>query len=255
MFKIAVANEKGGVAKTTTVISLAAGLSELGNHVALMDLDPQGNLALSLGIQPVTSAEDALSSFEGLQFIETVAKPTEYSNISFIPVFSKGFPSEGEKTSFYSLQRLLGYSDNSCDFLLMDCPPQLGFMTNSAIIAADLLIIPTQAEYFSIYALKTMIHLIKNARENGNANLTYKLLLTMYDKRNRIHTKMMEELRSTFGTGVFDTCIEIDTKLRESQVAGTPILFHLPSSRASNQYRALSQEIMSYVQAKNIKTS
>jgi chromosome partitioning protein len=140
--------------------------------------------------------------------------------------------------------------DSTC--ILIDCPPHIGRLTRSALNAANLLIMPTQAEFFSIFALKTMMNLVKEIRKGSNSEITYKLLITMFDKRNRIHRSLSDELRITFGSGVFETVIEIDTKLRESQIAGQSINIISPFSRASLQYRALAQEIENYAKEKNI---
>ncbi len=139
----------------------------------------------------------------------------------------------------------------SYDYIILDCPPFLGAVTMNALMASDLLIMPTQAEFFSINALRNMMGLVRRVRSQGNARLTYRLLLTMLDRRNRIHRSLTEQLRATFGTGVLDTVIETDTKLRESPIAGMPIIFHSPKSRSSIQYRALAQEIIAYVKETN----
>jgi chromosome partitioning protein len=115
------------------------------------------------------------------------------------------------------------------------------------LVAADLLLVPTQAEYFSIYSLKKLMAIVRHIRSQYNPRLTYRLLLTMYDRRNRIHRTLCEQLRSSFSTGVLETVINTDTKLRESPIAGLPITNHAPKSRAALEYRALSQEILRYV--------
>jgi chromosome partitioning protein len=110
-----------------------------------------------------------------------------------------------------------------------------------------MLLMPTQAEYFSINALRNMMSVVRRVRAQGNPQLTYRLLLTMYDRRNRIHRTLSEQLRTTFGNGVLETVIETDTRLRESSIAGLPIIYHSPKTRAAFQYRALAQEILAYV--------
>jgi len=140
--------------------------------------------------------------------------------------------------------------DMPYDYIILDCPPALGAITKNALAAADLLLIPTQAEYFSAYALRNMMSMIRNIREQDNPNLAYRILVTMLDNRNRTHRNIHEQLRTTFGEGVFNTVIEIDTKLRESPIAGVPIMQYKPSARGSAQYRILAQEIMEYVKEK-----
>jgi len=134
----------------------------------------------------------------------------------------------------------------SYDYVLIDCPPALGSITTNALGAADLLIIPTQPVYFSAYALRNMMSLIRKVRQDGNPNLAYRILVTMLDRRNRSHRNIYEQLRSTFGDGVLTTVIEIDTKLRESPIAGVPITQYKSSTRGSVQYRVLAQELAQY---------
>jgi chromosome partitioning protein len=137
------------------------------------------------------------------------------------------------------------------DFVIFDCPPFLGAITTNALSAADLLIIPTQAEYFSAYALRNMMGIIRRVRQESNPNLGYRIIITLLDRRNRTHRNIQEQLQNTFGEGLFRTVIEIDTKLRESPIAGLPITRYRPGARGAQQYRELAQELMEYVKEKN----
>jgi chromosome partitioning protein len=121
-------------------------------------------------------------------------------------------------------------------------------VTTNALVASDLLLIPTQAEFFSVYALKNIMAMVKRIRNQANPRLTYRLLLTMVDRRNKIHRILSEQLRNNFGTGVLESVIETDTKLRECIINGTPIIYHAPKTRSAIQYRSLAQEIMKYAQ-------
>ena len=121
--------------------------------------------------------------------------------------------------------------------------------------AADLLIIPTQAEFFSAYALRDMMNLVRRVRTEYNPNLAYRILITLLDQRNRAHRVIREQLQQTFGAGLFDTVIEIDTRLRESPIVGTPINQYKPNSRGSQQYRVLTQELIKYVQETNTQAA
>ncbi len=252
---IAIANEKGGVAKTTTTLSIGGGLCQLGFKVMLVDLDPQANLTLSIGLDPKELRRSMLDVLQDGKKMEDVVTASEIDHLTIIPssfdILAQEEKIRPEDLDILKMRTVLIDSCRSQDFILIDCPPHLGFLTKSALAAAHLLIMPTQAEYFSIYALKNMMNLIKQIREQDNSEITYKLLLTMFDKRNRIHRSMSEELRQTFGIGVFNTVIEIDTKLRESQVLGLPIIFHSPTSRSALQYQALTQEIVEYAKEKN----
>lgn len=248
---LSVSNEKGGVAKTTSTISLGAALVETGLEVLLVDLDGQANLSLALGIEGQKAHPSIVNVLlEGLPAQKAVHE-TGIPRLDIIPSAAEMSLAErflpirqGYETA---LVKALRQADWGYDFILLDCPPFLGAVTYNALMASDLLVMPTQAEFFSINALRNMMGIVRKIRSQGNPRLTYRLLLTMFDRRNRIHRSMSEQLRATFGNGVLDTVIEIDTKLRESPIAGLPIIFHAPKSRSALQYRALAQEITEYV--------
>jgi chromosome partitioning protein len=248
---ISIANEKGGVAKTTTTVSLGAALVETGLEVLVIDLDGQANLSLALGIEQNNGRPTIANTImEGTKPASVVVK-------TGIPKLD-AIPSSGEMTLAerflpirngyeHTLSKALREAGWDYDYIIIDCPPFLGAVTMNALMASDLLIMPTQAEYFSINALRNMMSVVRKVRSQGNPNLTYRLLLTMYDRRNRIHRTLSEQLRNTFGAGVLSNAIETDTKLRESSIAGMPIIYHYPKSRSALQYRALAQEILTYV--------
>ncbi len=253
---IAISNEKGGVAKTTTTLSLGAALAELGYHILLVDLDPQANLTLALGLEPV---EATINS--GHVLIEALAlrqaiKTTDTENVDLIPCNSKIETAEQFLPLRTGYQNILRNAIESAhplkyDYILFDCPPALGAITLNALTAATLVIIPTQAEYFSAYALRNMMSIIRRVREDNNPNLAYRILVTLLDRRNRTHRNIHEQLRATFGEGVFTATIETDTKLRESPLVGQPITTYRPSSRGSVQYRILAQELIDYAKEEN----
>jgi chromosome partitioning protein len=253
---IAVSNEKGGVAKTTTTLSLGGALAEAGHKVLVMDLDPQANLTLALGVEPgyaaVTSSHILIESAP----LMSAKLTTEIENLDLIPSHASIETAEQFlpiRTHYTSgLRRALDEaSPLPYDYVIFDCPPFLGAITTNALSAADLLIIPTQAEYFSAYALRNMMGIIRRVRQESNANLGYRIVITLLDRRNRTHRNIQEQLQNTFGEGLFKTVIEIDTKLRESPIAGLPITRYRPGARGSLQYRELAQELMEYVKEKN----
>lgn len=248
---LSIANEKGGVAKTTSTLSLGGALVETGLEVLLIDLDGQANLSLGLGVEINRSNPTMVNILlESVPAPKAVIK-TGIPKLDIIPSSSEMSLAErflpirqGYETT---LAKTLRETSWQYDFILIDCPPFLGAVTLNALLASDLLIMPTQAEFFSINALRNMMSLVRRVRSQGNPRLTYRLLLTMFDRRNRIHRTLAEQMRSTFGTGVLDTVIETDTKLRESSIAGLPIIYQYPKSRSALQYRALAQEILTYV--------
>jgi chromosome partitioning protein len=248
---ISVANEKGGVAKTTTAISLGAALVETGLEVVLIDLDGQANLSLSFGMEAGKVKNSIINVLLESASLHSVVRETGIPRLDLIPSTSEMSLAERFLPIRQGYEMTLATALNeetwAYDFVIIDCPPFLGAITLNALMASDLLIMPTQAEFFSISALRNMMAIVRRVRSQGNPRLTYRLLLTMFDRRNRIHRTLSEQLRSTFGNGVLDTMIETDTKLRESPIAGLPIIYHAPKTRSALQYRALSQEILLYV--------
>ncbi len=252
---ISIANEKGGVAKTTSTLSLGASLVETGSKVLLIDLDAQANLTLALGVDPEKNPGSVSKLLMEDANLSSVVLETGIPGLFLVPSnhelghTERFLPAKPGHEQL--LRKVLRSSAQDYDFVIFDCPPFLGAITLSALVSSDLLIIPTQAEYFSIYAIRNMNSLIRRVRAQSNPQLMYRILLTMYDRRNRIHRTLYEQLNATFGNGVLSTIIEIDTKLRESPIAGLPIIYHSPKSRSAVQYRALAQEIKQYAQETN----
>ena len=247
---ITIANEKGGVSKTTSTISLGAALVESGSKVLLVDLDSQANLTLALGTEPEKVQRSVVNVLMESTPMSSIIQETGIPNLFIAPsnhemgVAERFLPT---RSGYEQLLRKALYSlPESFDFIIIDCPPFMGAVTINALTAADLLVIPTQAEYFSIYAIRNMMGLIRRVRSQSNPTLTYSILLTMFDRRNRIHRTLAEQLHSTFANGLLTSRVEIDTKLRESSITGLPIIYQFPKSRAAIQYRALAQEIMEY---------
>lgn len=274
---IALANQKGGVAKTTSTVSLGGALASRSNEVLLVDLDAQANLTLSLGKDPARvrgSITDVLfhsttllsvsreTSIPGLDIVpansgmelaerflpvrkdyETILKRIFDKELRPAhPRYARGSEMElPERPSFEHNFPVIQY-----DYIILDCPPFLGAVTLNALIAADMLIIPTQPEYFSAHALRTMMTSIRQVRSQHNPDLVYRILITLLDKRNRIHRQIRDQIVKTFGEGVFSTIIEVDTKLRESAIEGKPINYYKSQTRSAIQYDALAQEIIDY---------
>lgn len=251
---IAVSNEKGGVAKTTTTLSLGAALVEQGLRVLLIDLDPQANLTLALGFEPGANAQTSSNILIETAPLLSARQATEIPNLDIIPCNSKIEAAEQFLPIRTDYMTTLKRSIASAgplphDYVLVDCPPALGAITLNALSAANLLLIPTQAEYFSAYALRNMMGLIRRVRQASNPELAYRIVITMLDRRNRTHRNISDQLRNTFGEGVFNTVIEVDTKLRESPIAGLPIVQYRPNTRGAMQYRVLAQELVEYAKA------
>jgi chromosome partitioning protein len=219
--------------------------------VLLLDLDAQANLTMALGVNLAevkkTTGSILLENLPPRQAVLQSGIP----NLDLVPASSELGLAERYLPirANYELimASILEQQSWDYDFLIMDCPPFLGAITTNALTAADLLIMPTQAEFFSISAIRNMMALIRKVRSKGNPQLAYRLLLTLFDRRNRIHRTLSEQLRTKFGSGVLDTIIEVDTRLRECPVVGLPIIYHSPKTRSAMQYRALMLEIFANV--------
>jgi chromosome partitioning protein len=254
-YVIAICHQKGGVGKTTTALALGACFVEQGVRTLLVDLDPQANLTFTIGVEPDNAP------FSVAEVLTGTATPAQAVVASAVP----GLDIIPSNASMRDLGRLL-YQMPDYEFLLrralkegglqeyaavlMDCPPSIGPLTVSALTAADLTIIPTLCEYYSIQALSAMFELIGAIRSRSNPTLTYRLLVTMFDGRGNFHASMLEQLRKYFKDGLLRTMIGFDSKLREAQAEGLPITVHAPQSRSAIQYRQLAKELRPYVAEK-----
>ncbi len=255
---IAIANQKGGVAKTTTAVGLSGALVQEGFDVLAIDLDSQANLTIALGINPLQARRSIADIFVNAEKLASVIQATNLPGLDLVPAnkemeLSERFVPLRQNHEILLRQQLSAPEISSVyDFIILDCPPYLGAITTNALVAAQMLIIPTQAEYFSLNALKNMIVQVKAIRQTFNPALTYRILITLRDLRNRVHRTMSEQLFSAFPNGILNTCIDLDTKLRESAIAGMPVTFCYPKSRGAQQYRSLAMEILEYVRQKNL---
>ncbi|MGD9092008.1 MAG: ParA family protein [Anaerolineales bacterium] len=255
---ISVANQKGGVAKTTTAISLGAVLAWNGSNVLLVDTDAQANLTMHLGVDPASVRNSIANVLLSVNPIIHVIRSTSVPRLDLVPSNAEMELAERFLPIRKSYQIILKTALKDLpkyDFLIIDCPPSLGAVTTNALHASNLLIIPSQAEYFSIHALRSMLGFVKSIRKQGNPDLIYRILLTMYDGRNRIHRELRNQLQITFYEGLFQNMIGIDTKLRESSVIGLPITEYRPRSRSSLQYQALALELVQHVHEFAIHTT
>jgi chromosome partitioning protein len=243
--------------------------------VLLVDLDAQANLTLSLGKDPGRVRGSITDVLFHSSTLLSVSRETSIPGLDLVPSNSGMDLAERflpvRKDYEKILRRVIneelrpGLANQKTggeavsgsfernfpiieyDFVILDCPPILGAVTLNALVAADVLIIPTQPEFFSAHALRTMMTAVRQVRQQQNAGLIYRILITMLDKRNRIHRQIHDQIYKTFGEGVFQTIIEVDTKLRESAIEGKPIMHHKAHTRSALQYDALAQEIMQYV--------
>jgi len=248
---IAVSNQKGGVAKTTTCLSLGACLSGMGKIVLLIDLDPQANLTLSVGLKPKEMRRTAGDVLLGDASLISVSRESPVYGLDIVPA-NQGLVIldrvlYGRPGYQYRLRDRLGDIDEGFyDYVLIDCPPSLGTLTLNALAAADLLIIPIQTEYYAAHTLLHFVRLVQRVREKTNPRLQYRVLVTMYDRRNKIYRIILDQMQRGLSKALFKTIIEVDTKLRESPVFGQPITLYAPKTRGAQQYRALAKELINH---------
>jgi len=248
---IAISNQKGGVAKTTTCLSLGACLAEMGRSVLLIDLDPHANLTLSLGLKPQELRRTIGDALLGNTSLVAVSRESAVSNLDIIPanqeldVLDK-ILYERKAYEFYLKNKLDAMGKGLYEFDLVDCAPSSGPLTLNALTAADLVVIPVQCEYYAAHSLRQVMGLVRMVREKTNPRLIHRVLVTMYDRRNRICRLIFDQMKHELSQILFKTVIEVDARLRESPAFGQPITRYAPNTRGAQQYRALAKELMNH---------
>lgn len=244
---IGVANQKGGVGKTTTSVNLASALGVLEKKVLLIDADPQANATSGLGVEEVT-----YSTYDLLEHHAKVREcilPTSSPNVDIIPSHIDLVAAEIElvdkENREYMLKEALKEIKDEYDYIIIDCAPSLGLITINALTAADSVIIPVQCEYFALEGLGKLLNTIKNIQSFHNPNLDIEgLLLTMFDSRLRLSNQVVEETNSHFPEIVFETIISRNTRLSEAPSFGESILKYDAESKGAVQYIQLAEEIL-----------
>jgi chromosome partitioning protein len=253
---VAVSNQKGGVAKTTTAVSLAAEVAKRGQRVLAVDLDPQSNLTLAFGLDPDgfsgASAYDLLARRE--VSIAKVAVPTErVKSLHVVPSEVRLAQAEkelyGEVGFDELLKRKLDAASADYDLVVLDCPPSLGLLTVNALASANVCVVPVQCEFFSAKGVVRLMELVGVIRERRNPDLALRVVPTLYDARNNICRAVLRELKKQFPDEVSSVAIGVDTRLREAAAAGLPIALFAPRSRASLAYGELAKEVLSHASA------
>ncbi|MBX3465332.1 MAG: ParA family protein [Planctomycetes bacterium] len=248
---IAVANQKGGVAKTTTCQSLAAAFAQDGRRVLAVDLDPQANLAIGFGLDPdpgqPSTYEVLAGRGVGLAQAALAAATRGLERLAVVPAGPRLAQAEAEllgQVGFDEvLERRLATAAPGFDVALIDCPPSLGALTINALVAADVVVVPVQCEFFSARGVVKLLDLVDLVRERRNPGLTVRLVPTLYDQRNGICKQVLGELRREFGDDVSPVAVGVDTRVREAQARGLPVTIYAPTARASEAYRALARDL------------
>ncbi|QDX27096.1 ParA family protein [Sphingomonas suaedae] len=249
MICIAIANQKGGVGKTTTAINVGTALAATGQRVLLLDLDPQGNCSTGLGIGRAERERSTYDLLIGETSLEDVAVPTRVPGLDIVPATVDLSGAEIELIEFeartHRLSTAIDRSEARWDVVLMDCPPSLGLLTINAMVASDALLVPLQCEFFALEGLSQLLTTVERIRGRFNPGLSILgVVLTMYDRRNRLTDQVADDVRAVLGKVVFDTVIPRNVRLSEAPSHGLPALIYDYRCAGSEAYIALAREVI-----------
>ena len=243
------ANQKGGVGKTTTTINLGAFLADLGKKVLIVDIDPQGNAGSGLGLDVMKLKPTIYEVLLGRADLKSALKKSEVENLDILPsnINLSGLEidvRDGKDTD-YILKKLLSTVKADYDYILIDCPPSLGLLTINSLAASDGVLIPLQCEYFALEGLTQLLRIIKLAQNKLNTSLVLEgVLLTMYDSRTRLSAQVVQDVKEHFKNQVFEVIIPRNVKLTEAPSFGQPIGQYEPHSTGATTYKKFAKELI-----------
>lgn len=248
---IAIANQKGGVGKTTTTINLAAALAEAGKRILVVDLDPQGNASTGLGIEVEDREFTTYDLLLDDSLPQDVIQHTETDGLLIVPATVDLSSADielfsNEKRSFllHDALRQTQMDQFKFDYILIDCPPSLNLLTVNAMIAAHSVLVPLQSEFFALEGLSQLMLTIREVRQSGNKDLRIEgVLLTMYDRRNNLSQQVENDARANLGELVFQTVIPRNVRVSEAPSFAMPVLSYDPTSKGAQAYRDLAAEL------------
>jgi len=248
---LAIMNHKGGVGKTTTTLNMACALGASGQRVLVIDMDPQGNAATGLGLDPRTLEKGTLDLIMGDAPLGDLSLPTAFDNVSLVPatfqLSALSTVSADNEDPEYWLRDALSDAAESYDAILIDCPPSFGMLSLNALIAAQRVIVPVQCESFAIAGLQQMERTIADIQREADHDLTFRILLTQNDTSQNLHDVVRQEIKAHFGDAVFQTSIPLEPKIAEGAFLGKPIIAHAPNSAGAKAYRSACGEWLAWL--------